>query len=201
MKAGRIEQFDTPEQVFEEPGHRVRRRLHRHVQPAAARAPRRGLVARASSRRTGELPVPRDCASVAVRLRPDDIVLAPVDQAFERTDRWIPGRGRRLAVRGAPLRRRRHRRWAPPRGAGAERPPRRMGAASCRSASRSRPGSPRPRRSTSTVPARASPATCPSRPLRQSEPDDHGVPGHAGRSWPLLRWRSVARICGRFECL
>ena len=82
MKAGRIEQFDTPEQVFEEPateyvagfiGMSNRLELER----------RDGDWSLAGQTVHGELPVPRDHASVAVRLRPDDIVLAPVDQVFE----------------------------------------------------------------------------------------------------------------------
>ena len=63
----------------------------------------------------GELPVPRDGASVAVRLRPDDVVLAPVDQPLDGDVVSFLGRGRRLAVRRAALRRRRQRRWPPPR--------------------------------------------------------------------------------------
>ncbi|UIX29122.1 ABC transporter ATP-binding protein [Streptomyces sp. GQFP] len=79
MKAGRIEQLDTPERVFEEPateyvagfiGMSNRLPLRRQGggwtldgQPVA-----------------GELPVPRSHDEVAVRLRPDDLRLAPADE-------------------------------------------------------------------------------------------------------------------------
>ena len=69
MRAGRFEQIGTPEHVFEEPGHRVRRRVHRHVEPPAAGA-QRGRLGRSPVRRvSGSLhaagqPVARSpCAS------------------------------------------------------------------------------------------------------------------------------------------
>ena len=37
FNAGRIEQVGTPVEVYEAPGHRVRRRLRRHVEPAESR--------------------------------------------------------------------------------------------------------------------------------------------------------------------
>ena len=82
MKAGQIEQFDTPEQVFEEPateyvagfiGMSNRLELHRVESDWSLGE---HIV-------HGRVPVPRDQASVAVRLRPADIVLAPVDQHLE----------------------------------------------------------------------------------------------------------------------
>ena len=82
MRAGRIEQFDTPEQVFEEPA-------TEYVAGFIGMSNRLELERRGSDWSLaghtvhGELPVPRDQGSVAIRLRPDDIVLAPVDQAFE----------------------------------------------------------------------------------------------------------------------
>jgi iron(III) transport system ATP-binding protein len=79
MKAGRIEQFDTPEQVFEEPateyvagfiGMSNRLPLERADGGWAFNGVPIG----------GELPVAREHTSIAVRLRPDDVVLAPIDQ-------------------------------------------------------------------------------------------------------------------------
>ena len=82
MKAGRIEQFDTPEQVFEEPA-------TEYVAGFIGMSNRLQFERREHGwslgdfTANGELPVPRDCASVAVRLRPDDVVLAPVDQPLD----------------------------------------------------------------------------------------------------------------------
>ena len=47
FNAGRIEQVGTPAEVYERPGHRVRGRLRRHLEPAAAR----GRPGRRSARR------------------------------------------------------------------------------------------------------------------------------------------------------
>ena len=64
MRAGRIEQLGTPEQVFED-RHRVRRRLHRHVQPTsssaltapgAARTPAQGDARRSPGTAHGRSP-------------------------------------------------------------------------------------------------------------------------------------------------
>ena len=82
MKAGRIEQFDTPEQVFEEPA-------TEYVAGFIGMSNRLQFERREHGwslgdfTATGELPVPRDCTSVTVRLRPDDVVLAPVDQPLD----------------------------------------------------------------------------------------------------------------------
>ena len=79
MRAGQIEQFDTPEQVFEEPATEyvagfigMSNRLELQRQD--------GGWSLVGTPVTGELPVPGDRRSVAVRLRPDDVVLTPPDQ-------------------------------------------------------------------------------------------------------------------------
>ena len=82
MKTGRIEQFDTPEQVFEEPATEyVAGFIGMSNRLQLARREDRWSLGEFTA--NGELPVPRDCASVAVRLRPDDVVLAPVDQPLD----------------------------------------------------------------------------------------------------------------------
>jgi iron(III) transport system ATP-binding protein len=77
MKAGRIEQLDTPQRVFEEPateyvagfiGMSNRLTLHRRGD---------GWQAGDDQAVTGDLPVPREHAEVTVRLRPDDLQLTP----------------------------------------------------------------------------------------------------------------------------
>jgi iron(III) transport system ATP-binding protein len=82
MRTGRIEQFDTPEQVFEEPateyvagfiGMSNRLELER----------REGGWSLSGTSVAGELPVPRDLGSVAIRLRADDVVLTPPDQSSD----------------------------------------------------------------------------------------------------------------------
>jgi iron(III) transport system ATP-binding protein len=79
MRAGQIEQFDTPEQVFEEPATEyvagfigMSNRLELERQD--------GGWSLVGTPVTGELPVSGDRRSVAVRLRPDDVVLTPPDQ-------------------------------------------------------------------------------------------------------------------------
>ncbi|MFI6931817.1 ABC transporter ATP-binding protein [Streptomyces sp. NPDC050287] len=91
MKAGRIEQLDTPERVFEEPateyvagfiGMSNRLPLRRQgagwalaCRPGAdgeAHAPGQAVV--------DELPVPRSQSEVTARLRPDDLQLCPVEE-------------------------------------------------------------------------------------------------------------------------
>jgi iron(III) transport system ATP-binding protein len=82
MKSGKLEQFDTPEHVFEEPA-------TEYVAGFIGMSNRLGLERTAvgwtldGRTITGELPVPRDCASVAVRLRPDDVVLTPAERALD----------------------------------------------------------------------------------------------------------------------
>ena len=79
MRAGRIEQLDTPQRVFEEPateyvagfiGMSNRLALRRQGDRWAA----------GDQPVTGDLPVPRRHAEIAVRLRPDDLLLAPPEQ-------------------------------------------------------------------------------------------------------------------------
>ncbi|MFG1687790.1 ABC transporter ATP-binding protein [Nonomuraea sp. NPDC049269] len=85
MRAGRIEQLDTPQTVFEAPateyvagfiGMSNRLPLRRHgdgwgLSPQGDEPPQD--IA-------GELPVPRPYDEIAVRLRPDDVQLAPAGQ-------------------------------------------------------------------------------------------------------------------------
>jgi iron(III) transport system ATP-binding protein len=79
MRAGRIEQLDTPQRVFEEPA-------TEYVAGFIGMSNR--LVVRRQGDRwstgdeavIGDLPVPREHAEVAVRLRPDDLLLAPPEQ-------------------------------------------------------------------------------------------------------------------------
>jgi iron(III) transport system ATP-binding protein len=82
MKGGKIEQFDTPERIFEEPateyvagfiGMSNRLQLSRHESG--------WLFAGQSLKVDGHIPVDRDRGSVAVRLRADDLFLMPADQS------------------------------------------------------------------------------------------------------------------------
>jgi len=79
MRTGRIEQLDTPEHVFEEPateyvaafiGMSNQLECQRHD----------GFWTFAGEKLAGELSVPSGHPNVNVRLRPDDVLLAPVDQ-------------------------------------------------------------------------------------------------------------------------
>jgi iron(III) transport system ATP-binding protein len=79
MRAGRIEQFDTPERVFEEPGTEyvaefigMSNRLPLQRQD--------GAWMFAGEKVNGEPPIPRGHDDVFVRLRPDDLLLSPVEQ-------------------------------------------------------------------------------------------------------------------------
>jgi iron(III) transport system ATP-binding protein len=81
MRSGRIEQFDSPEQVFEEPateyvagfiGMSNRLVLERSGDGWAV----------SGEALCGSVPVPQDVATVAVRLRPDDVLLAPRERGF-----------------------------------------------------------------------------------------------------------------------
>jgi iron(III) transport system ATP-binding protein len=84
MRAGRIEQLDTPEQVFETPateyvagfiGMSNRLPLRRHGDGWA-------LAGQENAERiTGDLAVPRAHGEVTVRLRPDDLQLVPGGQS------------------------------------------------------------------------------------------------------------------------
>ncbi|QFQ95071.1 ABC transporter ATP-binding protein [Streptomyces phaeolivaceus] len=91
MRAGRIEQLDTPERVFEEPateyvagfiGMSNRLSLRRAgegwtvVGEPGADGPA-GVPGPAVA---GELPVPRSHGEVSARLRPDDLLLCPVEE-------------------------------------------------------------------------------------------------------------------------
>jgi len=76
MRAGRIEQLDTPQRVFEEPATEyvagfigMSNRLTPHRQGDGWQVGDQPV--------TGDLPVPRAHAEVVVRLRPDDLQLAP----------------------------------------------------------------------------------------------------------------------------
>jgi iron(III) transport system ATP-binding protein len=97
MRAGRIEQLDTPERVFEEPATeyvagfigmsnqlRLRRQGARWVladRPGAdGHTSQAGQSGAASRSVTGELPVPRSHSEVTARLRPDDLQLGPAEE-------------------------------------------------------------------------------------------------------------------------
>ncbi|WP_216586749.1 ABC transporter ATP-binding protein [Streptomyces brasiliscabiei] len=97
MKAGRIEQLDTPQRVFEEPateyvagfiGMSDRLSLRRSgegwtvVGPpdTDGRAGTADAAGTAAGDVVGELPVPRSHDEVSVRLRPDDLLLRPVEE-------------------------------------------------------------------------------------------------------------------------
>jgi iron(III) transport system ATP-binding protein len=81
MRAGAIEQFDTPEQIFERPA-------TEYVAGFIGMSNRLELERTTESWRfaghdvtvNGHLPVDRSRAGVTVRLRPDDIFLIPADQ-------------------------------------------------------------------------------------------------------------------------
>ena len=126
MRAGKIEQFDTPERVFETPGHRVRRRVHRHGEPARARPPARRVDDASGQPRFDAAGVQGDYVSgdAAVgRLRPDDLALrrsldevAPGDVGSRRTSS-TPSTAVAISTYG----RRRRRALVRPRGCGATR--------------------------------------------------------------------------------
>ncbi len=91
MNAGRIEQLDTPERVFEEPateyvagfiGMSNRLPLRRQSVGWALASPSDadGQAGAAGRTVADELPVPRSHSDVAARLRPDDLQLCPADE-------------------------------------------------------------------------------------------------------------------------
>ncbi|MFE5812870.1 ABC transporter ATP-binding protein [Streptomyces sp. NPDC056479] len=80
MKAGRIEQLDTPERVFEQPATEyVAGFIGMSNRLALRRAGEAWTVADGAAV-AGELPVPRSYAEVTVRLRPDDLQLCPAEE-------------------------------------------------------------------------------------------------------------------------
>ncbi|MFE9644840.1 ABC transporter ATP-binding protein [Streptomyces sp. NPDC006365] len=91
MKAGRIEQLDTPERVFEEPateyvagfiGMSNRLPLRRQGEGWALASPSGadGQAGAASQTLVDELPVPRSHSEIAARLRPDELQLCPAEE-------------------------------------------------------------------------------------------------------------------------
>lgn len=79
MRSGRIEQFETPERVFEEP----RTEYVAGFIGMSNRLPFRredGAWSFAGEKANGDLPVPGGHDEVFVRLRPDDLLLSPVEQ-------------------------------------------------------------------------------------------------------------------------
>ncbi|MFJ8111336.1 ABC transporter ATP-binding protein [Streptomyces sp. NPDC096132] len=85
MTAGRIEQLDTPERVFEQPATEyVAGFIGMSNRLALRRAGDGWTVAEgpaaAGEAVVGELPVPRAHAEVTVRLRPDDLQLCPAEE-------------------------------------------------------------------------------------------------------------------------
>ncbi|MFE5890227.1 ABC transporter ATP-binding protein [Streptomyces sp. NPDC002285] len=80
MRAGRIEQLDTPERVFEQPATEyVAGFIGMSNRLALLRAGEGWTVADGAAV-AGELPVPRSYAEVTVRLRPDDLQLCPAEE-------------------------------------------------------------------------------------------------------------------------
>ena len=201
MRAGRIEQLDTPAAGVRGAGHRVRRRVHRHVEPAR-RSRRTATAGRpATSRSPATCRSPREHAEVAVRLRPDDVQLVPDAEASACRPAAVglPGAGGRRAVRrpahGRGGHRRRHRAAAPRRrwprtpGSGTLTP----GRAGHRLVRRRR------RRSTSTRAASASPGTCRPRQweLTWLSPSALAAPAALTRARRLLpRARALAFLGG-----
>ncbi|GHH25490.1 ABC transporter ATP-binding protein [Streptomyces lanatus] len=80
MKAGRIEQLDTPERVFEEPATEYVAGFIGMSNRIALRRAGEGWTVADGAAVTGDLPVPRAHAEVAVRLRPDDLLLRPAEE-------------------------------------------------------------------------------------------------------------------------
>ncbi|RSM55818.1 ABC transporter ATP-binding protein [Actinoplanes sp. ATCC 53533] len=78
MKAGRIEQLDTPQRVFEEPATEYVAGFIGMSNRIALRRHGGGWTA-GDQQITGDLPVPREHTEVTVRLRPDDLRLAQGD--------------------------------------------------------------------------------------------------------------------------
>ena len=147
MRRGRIEQLGTPVEVYDRPAHALRRRLHRHHQPAALHAGRRTATAwwRCAWRMARRCTVPADSppppGPALLTVRPEQLELRD-----EAGPGLLPGGARpRLAARrpdgagGAAGRRHRH----PPDRAAARRDPRSRGAGLLR---------PRPRRPPGAVP-------------------------------------------------
>ncbi|GAA4691513.1 ABC transporter ATP-binding protein [Phytohabitans rumicis] len=79
MRAGRIEQLDTPQRVFEEPATEYVAGFIGMSNRLVLRRTGGGWAA-GDEPVTGDIPVPREHAEVAVRLRPDDVLLAQPDQ-------------------------------------------------------------------------------------------------------------------------
>ncbi|MFC9502236.1 ABC transporter ATP-binding protein [Streptomyces sp. NPDC057002] len=80
MRAGRIEQLDTPERVFEEPATEYVAGFIGMSNRLALRRTGGGWTAADGLAVAGELPVPRSPAEVTVRLRPDDLQLRPAEE-------------------------------------------------------------------------------------------------------------------------
>jgi iron(III) transport system ATP-binding protein len=84
MNAGRIEQLDTPQRVFEEPSTEYVAGFIGMSNRLVLRRLGTGWLAgeepAGGEPLTAELPVPRSQAEVSVRLRPDDLLLARPDQ-------------------------------------------------------------------------------------------------------------------------
>ncbi|MFE6174544.1 ABC transporter ATP-binding protein [Streptomyces sp. NPDC056464] len=79
MKAGRIEQLDTPERVFEQPATEYVAGFIGMSNRLALRRAGEGWTVDGAAV-AGELPVPRSYAEVTVRLRPDDLQLCPAEE-------------------------------------------------------------------------------------------------------------------------
>ncbi|MFI6375575.1 ABC transporter ATP-binding protein [Streptomyces sp. NPDC050546] len=80
MRAGRIEQLDTPEQVFEEPATEYVAGFIGMSNRLTLRRTGGGWTVTDGSAVAGELPVPRSHSEVTVRLRPDDLQLRPAEE-------------------------------------------------------------------------------------------------------------------------
>jgi iron(III) transport system ATP-binding protein len=87
MRGGKIEQFDTPEHVFEEPATEyVAGFIGMSNRLELERREHEWVFAGHTVSMDGDLPVARQSTSVGVRLRPDDLILAPAgDQVAARS--------------------------------------------------------------------------------------------------------------------
>jgi iron(III) transport system ATP-binding protein len=85
MRGGKIEQFDTPEQVFEQPAtDYVAGFIGMSNRLDLERGDAGWVFTRQAVKLDGDLPLERTCSTVGVRLRPDDLVLTPASEQVDR---------------------------------------------------------------------------------------------------------------------
>ena len=108
MRGGKVEQLGTPEELYERPAHAVRRRLHRHVQPAqrdrSSRSTRGEPSIRLSSGETCQTAagIGRHIGrAVELSVRPEAIALTARNGGDDSSDpRSIPGAIEQVAYLG-----------------------------------------------------------------------------------------------------